>query len=118
VARKVLYRFIGPGLIPVGIGNHGLGVIGHDELRDTTKEGQCLGCGTQPVGHGFSGRGVRKCIARRTQCRYKDVRAIAIAQAHCRASKVDEQLLACTVNLAHGAFERFGICPVVHTELA
>ena len=63
MARKVLHRLIGPRLIPVGIGNHGLGVVGHDKLGDATKERHCPGRGTQPVGHGFSGRGIRKGVA-------------------------------------------------------
>jgi hypothetical protein len=74
--------------------------VGHDELGDTTKEGQCLGRGTQPIGHSFSGRGIRKGVARRSRCRHEDVRALAT-----------------TMNLAHGALERLGLQPVVHAEL-
>jgi len=66
VPGKVVHRLIGPGFVPVRIGNQCFGVVGHDELGHATKETQRLGGGAQPVGHGLKGCGAGEGIARCT----------------------------------------------------
>jgi hypothetical protein len=82
-----------------------LGVVGHDELGHAAKEGQGP-WRNHPASRPWSRAAWHsEGIARRTQCRHKDVGTAAIGEAHRGAGKVDEQLLAGAVDLAHRALE-------------
>ena len=117
MAGKVQHRVIGPGLIAVRIDDHGFGVVGHDQFGAAAVKTQGLCGGAQPVGGGFTGRGIGEGVARSAHGRDEDVGSAAVCQTDCGASVVDEHLLTGAVDLAHGAFEGFGETAVVLAEL-
>ena len=117
MACKILHRVVGPGFIPVGVGDQGARVVGHDELGHAAIETQCPGAGTQPVEHGLAWGGAGKCVARCAQRGHEDVGAAAVGQAHRGAGEVDKQFLAGAVDLAHGTLEGLGVTAVVLAEL-
>ena len=114
---KVEHRFIGLGLVAVRIGNHGLGVVGHDECGATAIKAQCLCRGTQPICHSFTWGGKGECVARGTQRRDEDVGSAGVRQGDRGAGVVDEEFFSGAVDLAHGALEGLGETAVVLTEL-
>ncbi len=57
VAREVEHGVVAARLIAVGIRDHGLRIIGHDELRDATDEGKRTRRRFNPVGHCLARRG-------------------------------------------------------------
>ena len=63
MAGKVQHRVVGTGLVAVGVGNQGLGVVGHDEFDNTAIKAQGLCGGAQPIGGGFTWCGVGEGVA-------------------------------------------------------
>ncbi len=57
MAREVEHGVVAARLIAVGIRDHGLRIIGHDELRDATDEGKRTRRRFNPVGHCLARRG-------------------------------------------------------------
>ena len=117
VASEVLHRLVGARFIAVGVGNQGFGVVRHDELGHPTDECQGAGAAIKPVGHGLARCGTSKGVARSAQSGHEDVGTAAVHQLDRGTCKVDEQLLACAVGLAHRALECLGVAAVVLAEL-
>ena len=104
-------------LVVIRIGDHGARVVGHDQLRNAADEVQRPARGIEPVRHGFTRRGAGKGIAGGAQGRDKDVSPPASDQRDGRAGKVDEELLASAMDLAHRAFELLGETTEILAEL-
>ncbi len=101
VAREVEHRVVATRLVAVGVGDHGLRVVRHDQLRNAADEGQRARRGLKPVLHRLVWRGAGIGIAGSAQGGYEDVGAAAICQSDGRAGVIDEQLLASPMHLAH-----------------
>ena len=117
VTRKVLHRGAHLGLIPVRLADHGLGVVGHDQLRHAAKEVQRFCSGPKPIGHRLSGCSVGKGVARCAQSGHIDMRLCSISEFDGGARKVDEQLFSGAVHHAQRAFEAFNVVAVIDAEL-
>ncbi len=82
VLCEAQHSLVGAGLMAVGVGNQGLGVVGHDELGYATEEAQGLGGGAEPIGTGLARCGAGIGVALSAQGRYKDVGATAANELH------------------------------------
>ena len=101
VTGEVAHRLIDARLISIRVGNHGLGVVGHDQQRHATEEVQRLDGRVQPVGHSLAWRCASIGVARCTQGRHEDVGSVPIGQCHRWPRVINEQLFASAVDLAH-----------------
>jgi len=117
VAREVEHGVVAARLIAVGVGDHRLRIVGHDQLRHAADEGERARRRVKPIAHRLARRGAGVGVARRAQRGHEDVRARAVGQRDRRAGVVDEQLLAGAVDLAHRTLELLGEAPIVLAEL-
>jgi len=117
VAREVQHRVVAARLVAVGVGDHGLRVIRHDQLRHAADEGQRARRRFDPVGHRLAWRGAGVGVTGGTQRGDEDMGAAAVGQSDGGAGVIDEQLLAGAVHLAHRALELPGEAAVVLAEL-
>ena len=121
MAGKIQHGIGQLGLVAISLGDQRARVVGHDELGYAAIKMQRLCGGAQPVTGRLRGCGRAIAIARNAQGGHKDVGAPDLLPPHGEwdggAGKVNKQLLAGAVHLAHRALETFGKPAVVLAEL-
>ena len=117
VAREVEHRVVAAWLVAVGVGDHRLRIVRHDELRYAAIEAQRARRRFKPVGHGLAWRRAGVGVAGGAQGGHEDVGAAAVGERDGGAGVIDEQLLAGAVDLAHRALELPGEAAVIFAEL-
>ncbi len=101
MAREVQHGVARARFVAVRIGNQCARVVWDDQLRHAAIKGQRACNAAEPVLHRFGRRCTRECVTRRAHGRHEDMRAAPGGQRQRRTSKVDEQLLAGTMDLSH-----------------
>jgi hypothetical protein len=117
VAREVEHRVVAAWFVSIGIRDQRTWVVRHDELGHAAVKAQCARRRFEPVSHRLARRGKGECIAGGTHRGDEDVGPAAVGQCDGGAGVIDEQLLACAVNLPHRALELPGEAPIVVAEL-
>ena len=117
MAGQILHRLVGTWLVPVWRSDHAASVVRHDQLWHTPVKVQRAHHALDPIVQALRWRGAGEDATGGGHGRDKDLGTRAIAQGHRGSGEIDEQLLAGTPVLAHGALEGLGEVLVVAAEL-
>lgn len=117
VTREVEHRVVTAWLVAVGVCDHRLRIVRHDELRYTAVEAQRTRRRFELVGHRLAWRRAGVGVAGDARGGHKDVGAAAVGERDGGAGVINEQLLAGAVDLTHRALELSGEAAVVLAQL-